>query len=229
MESVSAVVVAAGAGLRLGGAVPKALQTLGDRQFITHSVQGLAKGGVTHAVVVCYPGREDEYRQALKHSPIPYRLAPGGAERQDSVANGLAELARWPETSDSAYILVHDAARALTPPSVVRRVVEALRRGAVGAIPVIDVVDTIRQLDGQGSTVIDRTRLRAVQTPQGFRREALFAAYDRLRTTGEQVTDDASAVEFLGHEITLVEGSREALKITTPIDVLTAEALRRTR
>jgi 2-C-methyl-D-erythritol 4-phosphate cytidylyltransferase len=225
MEPVVALVVAAGSGSRLGGDIPKALRELDGRPLVSHSLEGLAAGGVDRAVIVIAPGLDDDFAGVVAGSPIPARCVHGGAERQDSVLNGLAAIAADPDISDARYVLVHDAARALVPADVVRRVIEALAGGAVAAIPVLPVVDTIREVTPTGSATVDRSRLRAVQTPQGFARDVLERAHRLVADMGLQVTDDAAAVEALGYPVVLVPGDREALKVTEPLDLLFAEAI----
>lgn len=224
-EPVVAVVVAAGSGSRLGGDVPKALRTIGGSTLVALSVEALAAGGVTDAVVVVPEALQEEFRYELADATIPVLVVPGGRERQDSVRHGLRAIAQAAELAQCRHVLVHDAARALVPPEVTARVIAALRAGAVGCIPVVPVVDTIRQVEGSGSKVVDRSTLRAVQTPQGFDRDVLSEAHAKLAETARQVTDDAAAVEALGHSITLVEGHRDALKITEPQDLWFAEAI----
>jgi len=225
MEPVVALVVAAGSGSRLGGDIPKALRELDGRPLVSHSLERLAAGGVDRAVIVIAPGLDHDFAGVVAGSPIPARCVHGGAERQDSVLNGLAAIAADPDLSGARYVLVHDAARALVPADVVHRVIQALLDGAVAAIPVLPVVDTIREVTATGSTTVDRSRLRAVQTPQGFAREVLERAHRLVADEGLQVTDDAAAVEALGYPVALVPGDREALKVTEPLDLLFAEAI----
>lgn len=225
MEPVVALVVAAGSGSRLGGDVPKALRELDGRPLVSHSLDGLAAGGVDQVVIVIAPGLDEDFDAVVANSPIPARCVHGGAERQDSVLNGLAAIELDPDLSDARFVLVHDAARALVPGEVVRRVIDALVGGAVAAIPVLPVVDTIREVTPSGSTTVDRSRLRAVQTPQGFERDVLERAHRLVTEQGLQVTDDAAAVEALGYQVALVPGDREALKVTEPLDLLFAEAI----
>lgn len=145
-------------------------------------------------------------------------VVAGGSTRQASVAAGLSAL--W---GDIEYVLVHDAARALTPPDVFDRVIGALEAGAAGVVPVMPVVDTIRQMDGETIVgVVDRSRLSAAQTPQGFPRGILEAAY---AAAGEEFTDDAAVVAASGHAITTVPGDAIAFKITTRADLERARAL----
>ncbi|MEA4945081.1 MAG: 2-C-methyl-D-erythritol 4-phosphate cytidylyltransferase [Propionicimonas sp.] len=224
-EPVVAIVVAAGAGSRLGGEVAKALRTVGGRTLVSRSVEALAAGGVTDAVVVAPAALQEEFVFELADAIIPVLVVPGGRERQDSVRHGLEAIDAAAELAGSRFVLVHDAARALVPPQVTAGVIAALQAGAVGCVPVVPVVDTIRQLTPDGSRVVDRADLRAVQTPQGFERAVLVEAHRRLAGSGTVVTDDAAAVEALGHEIVLVAGHRDALKITEPQDLQFAEAI----
>ena len=220
-EPVVAIVVAAGSGVRLGGEVPKALRPLAGRALVRWSVEALAAGGVTQVVVVVGDGLQDMFTEALSGASIPWRLVVGGATRQESVAHGLAAL------PPGGVVLVHDAARPLVPAEVVRGVVEAVRTGAAAVIPVVGVSDTIRQVVESGSLVVDRSRLRAVQTPQGFAREALVTAH--AAANGKDFTDDAAVCEACGYEVVLVPGSRESLKVTEPHDLAVAEAIVRER
>lgn len=148
-------------------------------------------------------------------------VVAGGRERTDSVRLALA-AAR--ERSAVEVVLVHDAARAFVPPELVSAVVAAVRAGAPAVIPVLAVTDTIKQVDEHGRILatVDRTGLRAVQTPQGFRVDVLVRAHE-LAAAG--VTDDAGLVERLGERVFTVPGDPLAFKVTTPFDLLIAEAV----
>jgi 2-C-methyl-D-erythritol 4-phosphate cytidylyltransferase len=220
-EPVVAIVVAAGSGVRLGGEVPKAVRVLAGRPLVSWSVEALAAGGVSEVVVVVGDGLQDAFAAALADAPIPFRLVVGGATRQESVSRGIAALPL------GDVVLVHDAARPLVPAEVVRGVVEAVRSGASAVIPVVGVSDSIRQVADAGSVVVDRSALRAVQTPQGFTREALVRSHGAAN--GRDFTDDAAVCEACGYEVVLVPGSRESLKITEPYDLYVAEAIVRGR
>ncbi len=220
-EPVVAIVVAAGSGVRLGGDVPKTLRLLDGRPLVRWSVDALAAGGVTEVVVVVGEGLQDTYESALAGAAVPCRIVVGGATRQESVSRGIAAL------PDGDIVLVHDAARPLVPHQVVRAVVDAVRLGADAVIPVVAVSDTVRRLEGDTSTVVDRSRLRAVQTPQGFSRAALVTSH--ASAAGAEFTDDAAVCEASGYEVVLVPGSREALKITEPLDLAVAEAILKER
>ena len=216
-EPVVAILVAAGSGVRLGGEVPKAVRPLAGRPLVSWSVAALAAGGVSEVVVVVGDGLQDVFAEALVDAPIPWRLVVGGATRQESVARGIAALPA------GEIVLVHDAARPLVPAEVVRGVVEAVRSGAAAVIPVVPMSDTIRQVADAGSVVVDRSGLRAVQTPQGFARDVLVTAH--VAAAGKDYADDAAVCEASGYEVVLVPGSREALKITEPYDLAVAEAI----
>lgn len=214
--------VAAGSGSRLGAEVPKALVELDGVSLVRRSVDALAAGGVQRVVVTIPEDHRDAFERALSNTSVPVELATGGGRRQDSVRLGLARLAELPE---EAVVLIHDAARPLVPRSVVRAVVEAVVDGASAVIPVVPVVDSVRQLSGETSMVVDRSALTAVQTPQGFPLAVVRDAHEEVETRGLEVTDDASVCELLGHAVTLVPGDRNAFKITEPIDLVLARAL----
>lgn len=218
---VVAVVVAAGSGARLGAALPKALVRVGGVALVRRAVDALVAGGVVGVVVTVPAGFEAEFAEELAGVPVPVRCVPGGDTRQDSVRVGLAML----DSPEGAVVLVHDAARALVPPAVVAAVAAAVRGSGEAVVPVLPVVDSIREVTDHASRVVDRSRLRSVQTPQGARLWQLRAAHSRIAQDGVEVTDDASACEYLGIPVTFVEGHRDALKITEPVDLILAEAL----
>lgn len=231
-EPVVAVVVAAGSGVRFGGSVPKALVELGGRPLVRHSVEALAAGGVERIVVVIPDDLRSDFADALTGVTVPVELVAGGARRQDSVRRGLEALVAA-MAGDSAVVLVHDAARPLVPEQVVRAVIDAVDRGQWAVVPAVPVIDSIRELAvlggdesvGGGSSVVDRSRLRAVQTPQGFDLDSLLAAHRVVADSDEELTDDAAVMERVGQPVTIVTGSRESLKITEPIDLALAEAV----
>lgn len=216
------VVVAAGAGARLGAGRPKAFVELAGSTLLEHAVRGVLAAGPDEVVVVVPEALVAHARgtvdQLVGTGPAVLTVVSGGAERTDSVAAGLAAL-----SAAVGLVLVHDAARCLTPVGVFERVLAALSLGAKGAIPGVPVVDTIKVVDDGGIIVEtpQRSTLRAVQTPQGFDREVLTAAHG----AGAAATDDAALVEALGHAVLVVDGDERALKITTPEDLRRAERL----
>lgn len=191
------------------------------------SVDLLVAAGSEAVVVVIAPEHRQAIEQTLAGVSVPLRLVLGGAERQDSVRGGLAALESL--APRARIVLVHDAARPLVPDAVTRAVIAAVAHGAVAAIPVVPVVDSIRLAEGDTSIVVDRTPLRAVQTPQGFRVRDLVEAHDFVHRGGLHVTDDAAACEAAGHHVELVPGSRESIKITEPFDLMLAEAIVQSR
>ncbi|MFQ6171502.1 2-C-methyl-D-erythritol 4-phosphate cytidylyltransferase [Oryzobacter sp. R7] len=220
-RGVGVVVVAAGSGSRLGAGTPKAFVHLGGRPLVAHALDVVARvPGVTSVAVVVPPELADASGPAWAGVRLPPSavVVAGGAERTHSVAAGLAAL------DDSCdVVLVHDAARCLAPVAVFERVVAAVRGGAAGVVPGVPVVDTVKVVDERGVVVAtpDRGSLRAVQTPQGFRRVVLEAAH----AGGGDATDDAGLVEALGHEVLVVAGDPLAHKVTTPDDLAHAERL----
>lgn len=226
---VVGVIVAAGSGVRLGGQVPKALREVNGRSLVARSAQALVAGGCTDLVIVIAEGLQPDFEAELAIVSVPVHYALGGERRQDSVVNGLAVLSEIPELDGCRVVLVHDAARALVPAHVVSTVIATVQAGASAVIPVIAMIDSVRRdhsvAGGHGSSIVDRSELRLVQTPQGFDRQVLLASHATAVERELEVTDDAAVCEACGHDVVLVAGSRDALKITDPHDVLVAEAI----
>jgi 2-C-methyl-D-erythritol 4-phosphate cytidylyltransferase len=221
-------VPAAGQGLRLGGGTPKALRELGDVPMLVHAVRSLARAGGIGAIIVAAPPDDVSGVRGLLSSVDNCVVVAGGATRQESVSLALAAVPQ-----DFGIVLVHDAARPFVPAHVVDSVIDAVTAGAVAVIPALPVVDTVKQVDGDLVVrTVDRSALRAVQTPQGFRRDVLAAAHRAAADGGfgaDGATDDAGMVEALGRPVTVVPGSEEAFKVTRPFDLLVAEALLKSR
>jgi len=219
----AAVVPAAGRGERLGPGDPKALREVAGAPLLVHALHALDAGAPAVAGVVPAPPDHlglvvAELRAAALASR--WHVVPGGATRQESVAHGLLAL-----PADAEVVLVHDAARACVPPDLVRRVVTAVEAGADAVVPVVPVADTLKRVDTDGVVdgTVDRSRLRQAQTPQGFRRAALEAAY--AAADGWPATDDAGLVEHVGGRVVVVDGDPRAFKVTGPLDLLLAERL----
>ena len=219
MATIGLIVPAAGRGERLGAGVPKALLPLAGEPLLVHAVRGALASRVVSVVAVAAPvDHVDEVRGLLAGEVASLLVVAGGADRRQSVARALAAL-----PPDVDTVLIHDAARCLTPPSVFAAVAGALAHGAEAAVPAIPLADTVKQVEHE--TVVgtpDRHTLRAVQTPQGFRRDVLERAH---ATASGAVTDDAGLVEQLGHRVAVVAGHEEAFKVTRPIDLVLAEAI----
>jgi 2-C-methyl-D-erythritol 4-phosphate cytidylyltransferase len=196
------VVAAAGSGSRYGGA--KQYEQLGGRRVLDWSLAAARESG-DGVVLVVSPGASlDEDAD---------RVVVGGDTRSASVRAGVDAV-----PDSAAVVLVHDAARPLASPALFGAVVAAVRSGAAAVVPGVVPVDTIRRRDGG---VVDRSELVAVQTPQGFRSEVLRDAH----RDGPDATDDAGLVEAAGHAVTVIEGETANRKITTPDDLVVAEAL----
>ena len=211
------IVAAAGSGLRLGAEVPKALVLLAGRPLVCWAVESLRAGGVADVVVAVPATQRDAFTAVL---PSDVHVVVGGDTRTASVRTALG-AAR--EHADA--VLVHDAARPLTPPEVVARVLAALADGAAAVVPVLPVVDTTVVVDTDGTVTADVARhsLRRVQTPQGFDRATLVAAYGRTHGTAAEFTDDASVVRAAGVAVRTVPGDERAAKITVAHDLALAE------
>ena len=200
--------------------MPKAFYELDGRTLVERAIDGLLKSGVVDRVVVAVPAdRTDRAKLILGRDAT---VVAGGANRGDSVSMALAAVA---EEEEPDFVLVHDAARALTPPDLVVRVVEALRAGHPAVVPALPVSDTIKSVDANGAVLgtPERAGLRAVQTPQGFATELLLRAYQQAGTA--EFTDDASLVEHIGGQVQVVQGDPLAFKITTRLDLLLAQAI----
>ncbi|HEY0248100.1 MAG TPA: 2-C-methyl-D-erythritol 4-phosphate cytidylyltransferase [Gryllotalpicola sp.] len=218
---VACIVVAAGNGTRLGAGAPKAFVSLAGRTILEHSLHSIAGMSSSPHVVVVVPGdRVAEARVILEQVLGTGDVVAGGDTRQASVAAGLALIGA------ADIVLVHDAARALTPPELFDRVVSSVAANGAGAIPGVPVSDTIKRTDAGGAIVatVDRSELSAVQTPQGFPAAQLRAAY---AAAVREVTDDAQLIADAGHPVTVVEGDPLAFKITTAWDLRRAEDLLR--
>ncbi len=224
--NIWAILLAAGRGSRLaehGAATPKQLLPLGGKPLLWRSAMTFSRLAFLRGIVFVVPARHvDEYSDLLRSLDgggvlgLPWKTAPGGERRQDSVCNGLLAL---PQECDA--VLVHDSARPFASAPLMLRVAEALKAGAHAVIPGIPVTDTIKSVSSEGVVVQthERSALRAVQTPQGFSRAPLEAAHARARAEGWEVTDDAALMERCGAPVLVVPGEEANRKITTPEDL----------
>ena len=210
----AAIIAGAGLGNRLGANLPKALLQIDGITLVERAFTSLSS--VVDEIVITAPtGYETEFRKIVGESA---KVITGGVLRSDSVRLALDSLSPSIE-----YVLVHDAARGLATPDVARRVLDALKAGESAVIPVLPVVDTIKEIDSAGyvRTTPDRSALRSIQTPQGFEVSVLRRAHE----ASEDATDDAALVEALGIKVKTIDGEARALKITNPSDIATAHSL----
>jgi 2-C-methyl-D-erythritol 4-phosphate cytidylyltransferase len=221
---VTAIVLAAGRSTRMGGGPNKQFRQLLGQPLIRYSLTAFEQCPlVTEVVVVRHPDYAVEAAQIARDFKKVCALVDGGVERQNSVWNGL-------ENATGEIVAVHDGARPLVTPSLIEATIQSARQYGTG-IAATKVVDTIKEAtpDRTVERTVDRTKLWAVQTPQTVRRALLREAYGAVFKIGVIVTDEAAAVEMLGHRVDLVETPFLNLKITTPHDLAMAEALLRQR
>jgi 2-C-methyl-D-erythritol 4-phosphate cytidylyltransferase len=227
VAAVGLVIPAAGLGERLGAGMPKALYAVGGESLLVHAVRAGVASGVVSSVVVAAPVGQSAHVHALIEREVPagvkLRVLDGGTTRQASVRAALLGL-----PAEARIVLVHDAARCLAPASLFADVAAAVAAGHPAVVPGIGVVDTLKEV-GRHDEVIatpDRSRLRAVQTPQGFDRQTLENAHrEALRRGDGDVSDDAGLVERIGCPVRVIPGHEEAFKVTRPLDVELAEAV----
>ena len=218
------IIVAGGKGLRMGSDIPKQFLPIGGKPVLMRTLERFrAYSSALQIILVLPEAQQDYWRQLCEdyHFDVEHQIANGGQTRFHSVQNGLALV---PDDAEGV-VGVHDGVRPFPSIEVIRNCYETART-AKAVIPVIPVVETVRQLmnDGQvSSRTVPRDDYRLVQTPQTFDIQLLKAANRQPYNDG--FTDDASVVESYGYAITLVEGNRENIKITTPYDLKIAEIL----
>ena len=215
------IIVAGGKGLRMGSDIPKQFLPIGGKPVLMRTLERFRQYSPTLQIILVLPKAQQDYWQKLCKEyafDIDYQLADGGETRFHSVQNGLAKI---PDNAQGV-VGVHDGVRPFPSIDVIRNCYETAREKKA-VIPVIPVVETVRHLKGDTSVTVSRNDYRLVQTPQTFDIQLLKAA--NRQPYNEGFTDDASVVEAFGFDITLVEGNRENIKITTPYDLKIAEVL----
>lgn len=213
------VIVAGGQGARMGMALPKQFLEINGKPILYHTIAAFAEALPQAQIVLVLPEAEiSKLQMVLQHfaQRIELSVVVGGNTRYDSVKNGLKGL---PEDS---IILVHDGVRPFISQRIIQNCIEtAINTGS--AIPAIKVVDSMRVLSASGSSPINRDMLRIIQTPQTFKGSILLPAF--AQDYQSNFTDEATVVENMGHKITLVEGDKNNIKITTPEDLQLAELI----
>jgi 2-C-methyl-D-erythritol 4-phosphate cytidylyltransferase len=220
VNDVNVILVAGGTGRRLGGAVAKQFQPLGGRpMLVVTASRFVGIPGLARMIVVAAAETTDHCAALLAPLGLPIRFARAGAERQHSVASGIAAL-----DDDCAFVLVHDAARPLVRPASIAACLAAARTtgAAILATPVPDTVKRVK--DGRIVATVPRSDLWLAQTPQAFAVDVLRRAH-AAATSGQTATDDAALVERLGLPVAIVAGEASNRKITTPEDLIWAEAM----
>ena len=226
------IIVAGGKGLRMGGDIPKQFLPIGGKPVLMRTLERFRAYSEALQIILVLPEAQQDYWQELCKQyefQVDYQIANGGQTRFHSVQNGLALV---PDDAEGV-VGVHDGVRPFPSIEVIRRCYETARQ-TKAVIPVIPVVETVRQIlpsnqsnpnavSNPSSITVPRDQYRLVQTPQTFDIQLLKAANRQPYNDG--FTDDASVVESYGHPITLVEGNRENIKITTPYDITVAEAI----
>ena len=217
------IIVAGGKGLRMGSDIPKQFLPVCGLPVLMRTIRRFREYSADINIILVLPKAQQAYWQSLckeYHFDERYSIADGGETRFHSVSNGLSLI---PDDAEGV-VGVHDGVRPFPSIDVIAGCYETARhQGAV--IPVIPVVETVRHLEGDDSKTVSRDEYRLVQTPQTFDIQLLKRAYRQPFTP--MFTDDASVVEALGNTITLVEGNRENIKITTPFDLKIASAILR--
>ena len=219
MAQRGVIIVAGGSGRRMGASLPKQFMMLGNEPILARSINRVHEALPAAEIVVVLPEEHVALWKniAARFDVAPHKIALGGKERFHSVRNGIVALGE-----EVQYIAIHDAVRPLVSKKlIIKLMLEAETHSTV--IPVVAPADSYRTVEGDNSHIIDRSTLRIVQTPQVFNAELLRKAYEQPFC--EAYTDDASVVEAAGHKITLIEGERENIKITTPADMTIAEAI----
>ena len=216
------LIVAGGRGTRMGGPQPKQFLELAGRPVLMHTLEAFDRWDASARLIVVLPEDQIDTWKRLCEAHVfgrTHHVVAGGETRFHSVRNGLDDVA------SDGLIAVHDGVRPLVAPSVIAACFAAAADGGA-AVPVVPVVESVREVDADGgSRPVDRARLRVVQTPQVFRADVLRAAY--CLPYDPRFTDDASVVEASGVAVRLVPGNRENIKLTTPMDLLLAEQLMR--
>ena len=225
MTSKAIIIVAGGKGLRMGGEVPKQFLPIGGKPILMHTIERFLQYDKEMQVVLVLPASQQDYWRTLcaqYNFTSPHIIANGGETRFHSVKNGLAKV-----SSDVSLIGVHDGVRPFVSLDTIGACYDAASE-AEAAIPVTDAVETVRHIiNNKESETVPRSDYKLVQTPQVFSSTILRQAYNQPYT--DFFTDDASVVERFGCAVTLVQGNRENIKITTPFDLIVAEAMMKTR
>lgn len=215
-----AIIVAGGKGMRMGAEVPKQFLCVGGEPVLMRTIRQFRQFSAQLGIVVVLPHEQQSYWQELCRKyqfEVEHTVVDGGDTRFQSSKNGLSAV---PDAD--GVVAIHDGVRPFVSLDAIARCFEAARKSGA-AIPVMPVTDTLRLLDRQGGHNVLRSDYRTVQTPQTFQISLAKAAF--ARPYEESFTDDASVIEASGHQVTMVDGCRENIKLTTPFDLKLAEVI----
>ena len=213
------IIVAGGSGSRMGLVTPKQFLELLGLPILMHTLKKFQQSIDDGEIILALPEKEQNTWQALcekHHFDVPHQIVNGGDSRFHSVQNALQKV------NEKSIVAIHDGVRPLVSETVINNCIQSAEKiGA--AVPTLHIHDSIRKISDNGSEIADRSQFVLVQTPQCFQSDIILKAYQQ--TYQNSFTDDASVVEQLGHNIYLVEGNKENIKITTPEDLKMAEVL----
>lgn len=219
MASRYVIIVAGGSGSRMGLQIPKQFAVIGDQPILMHTIQAFHNANIKNIILVI-PSSHIEYWNDLceKFSfTVPHVLVAGGLFRSASVSNGLQAI-----TEEDAIVAVHDGVRPFVSKETILKAFEIAEKDGA-SVPYLDLTDSLRKIEGTITKPVDRDRFKTVQTPQCFRLWMLKKAYKRQQLPS--FSDDATIVEMLDIPIILFKGNQENIKITTPFDLIIAEAI----
>ena len=215
------IIVAGGKGLRMGGDLPKQFLPIGGKPVLMRTIERFREYSAELQIILVLPREQQDYWRQLcakHHFAIEHRVVDGGATRFHSSQNGVAAV---PDDADGV-VGIHDGVRPFVSVETIARCFEAARQFGA-ALPVLPVTDTLRRVTDDGGYNVQRNDYRTVQTPQTFGAQLLKQAF--RQPYSDAFTDDASVVEAMGHKVTMVDGNRENIKLTTPFDLVVAEAV----
>lgn len=215
------IIVAGGKGLRMGGDLPKQFMPLHGKPVLMHTIERFRAYSDELKIILVLPHEQQDYWRQIcqKHNfTVEHTVVDGGQTRFHSSQNGVAAV---PDDA-TGVIGIHDGVRPFVSEETIARCFKAARQFGA-ALPVLPVTDTLRRVTDDGGYNVQRNDYRTVQTPQTFDAQLLKQAFKQPYS--DNFTDDASVVEALGHKVTMVDGNRENIKLTTPFDLVVAEAL----
>ena len=224
--NISIVIVAGGTGTRMGGRIPKQFLTLLGKPILGHTLEHFHAALPQAEIVVILP---KEYKTLWTklckryHITAKHKVAEGGVDRTESVSNGINAL-----TNSDGIIMIHDGVRpCISTNKIIEIAVRATTHKAV--IPVVDVIDSIREITPEGNRAVDRSLYKAIQTPQAFDFMLLKKGYEIIRKENKSFSDDAAVIESMGVKVELIEGETTNIKITTPTDLIVARQIIKAR